>query len=54
MTKIKVSNQKCHKCKDTGKIFHEDKWWCSIYTEIGIANNKGYCKNDNKKNGDRG
>jgi len=42
----------CCKCKEKAKIYHDDKWWCSIYAEIGVANSKGYCKNDNKKNGD--
>lgn len=49
MTKIKVYRPICNSCSDNARIFFKGKWWCGWYAELGHANCKGYCKNDEKK-----
>ena len=46
---IKSPTLKKCKCGMPSRIYDKKKYWCGINLE-----GHGYCKNDNKKNGDRG
>lgn len=41
-------NKAVCKCGKKGKIFSDNKWWCSLETYEGEFNIKGYCKKDKK------
>lgn len=43
--KISFKKRVC-KCGEPGLIWHNKRWWCSQYTEMGSFNMKGYCKNE--------
>lgn len=52
MTKIDL--KKAHLCHVCGKYacYHDGKqWWCSIQSDMGIFNMKGYCRNEKRKEG---
>ena len=46
---IKVGKAVCHKCKQNAKLYHAKKWWCSVESDMGTFNIKGYCKNQKPK-----
>lgn len=47
---MKTFNKKQCKCGAEGKIWHNDRWWCSMVTDMGDFNLIGYCKKE-KQNG---
>ena len=36
-------------CKNKGRIFYNNKWWCSIESDFGAFNMRGYCANSKKR-----
>ena len=52
MTIIKEDNRVgpavCYKCGDDAKINHGGKWYCSIESDMGVMNLKGFCIKDRK------
>ena len=54
MTKIDL--KKAHLCSVCNKYacyYDGKKWWCSIQSDMGTFNMKGYCK-DEKRKGSKG
>lgn len=41
---IKIDNPKCNVCKKSARIYSDSKWWCSVKSDIGEFNAKGFCK----------
>lgn len=44
-----LSKAACECCKNKGRIFYNNKWWCGVETYEGEFNIKGYCKGSGKK-----
>jgi hypothetical protein len=53
MTIIKEDNRVgpavCCKCGEDAKINHGGKWYCSIESDMGVFNIKGYCIKERKE-----
>ena len=41
----------CCKCGGDAKINHTGKWYCSIESDMGVMNIKGFCLKERKNNG---
>ena len=44
----KVGPASCCKCGSDAKINHGGKWYCSIESEMGVFNIKGFCIKERK------
>jgi hypothetical protein len=45
---IKINNPVCSVCKKPAKIYSDNKWWCSVGSDMGEFNLLGFCKEKKK------